>query len=154
LLLDVDYPSINGRAFEGASVKMKVAGSYWRGIQDVAYGDALEPNYVYELGSVAPIAMTRGQYKPDDVTITILRERADAIRTAISLQGLGGGWGLVPFQIIIHYDEPNNVPITDVLNGSRVIKASNDAKAGADALVEKWTIKPMNLSRNGLYLYK
>ena len=149
----VDYPLINGRAYEGASVKINILKTYWRGIQSIGYGDALEPNYVYELGSVAPIAMTVGQYKPDDVSLEVLRERADAIRLAIKKAG-GGGWGKYPMTITIHYDEVGNVPVTDILIGARVTKASNEAKAGADALIEKWTIKPMSLSRNGLYLYK
>jgi hypothetical protein len=151
---DVDYPLINGRALDGASVKIKLLGSYWRGLQAITYGDALEPNYVYELGSVAPIAMTTGQYKPDDVSLEVLRERADAIREAFKQKAPKLGWGLVPFQIIIHYDDVGTVPVTDVLTGTRVIKAGNDAKAGADALIEKWTIRPLSLRRNGHYLYR
>jgi hypothetical protein len=152
-MASTDYPLINGRAFEGASVKINILKKYWRGIQSIAYGDALEPNYVYELGSTAPIAMTTGQYKPDDLAIEVLRERADAIRLAIKQAG-GGGWGLYPMQIIVHYDESGNTPVTDIITGARVTKAGNDAKAGPDPLIEKWTIKPMSLSRNGLYLYK
>jgi hypothetical protein len=149
---DTDYPLINGRAFEGASVKIKMLGQYFRGIQSITYGDALEPNYVYELGSVAPIAMTRGQYKPDDIALEVIRERADAIRAAAASSGTA--WGLVPFTITIHYDEPGNSPVTDVIFGSRVTKVANDAKAGPDTLVEKWSLKPMTLKRNGSYLYK
>ncbi len=148
-----DYPLINGRAYEGASVKIRIVEQYWRGLQAIGYGDALEPNFVYELGSVAPVAMTRGQYKPDDVSLEIIRERADAIREAIKAKG-GGGWGLYEMQIHVHYDEVGNVPVTDIIYGTRVIKAGNDAKAGADALIEKWTMRPMKLSRNGHYLYQ
>lgn len=151
-MADTDYPLINGTAFEGASVKIRLLGEYYRGIQSITYADALEPNYVYELGSAEPIAMTRGQYKPDDIAFEILRERADAIRLAASQQNKA--WGLVPVQIHVHYDEPGNTPVTDKIFGARVTKVGNDAKAGADALVEKWTMKPMRLSRNGLYLYK
>lgn len=149
---DVEYPLINGVAFEGSSVQVKILKSYYRGIQSITYGDALEPGYVYELGSVEPIAMTVGQYKPDDIAIEILRERADAIRLALASNGLP--WGRFPFAITVHYDEPGNTPVTDVIYGSRVTKAANDAKAGPDALMEKWTVKPMKLKRNNLYLYK
>ena len=150
--MSTDYPLINGVAFEGASVKVKIFKAYYRGIQAITYGDALEPNYVYELGSVAPIAMTVGQYKPDDISVEILRERADAIRAALAANGLP--WGMFPFSITVHYDEPGNTPVTDVIYGSRVTKVGNDAKVGADAVVEKWTVKPMKLKRNGLYLYQ
>jgi len=151
-MANVDYPLINGVAWEGASVKIKILKSYYRGIQSITYGDALEPNYVYELGSVAPIAMTVGQYKPDDISIEVIRERADAIRAALAASGLP--WGRFPFQITVHYDEPGNTPVTDVIFGARVTKVGNDAKAGSEALMEKWTIKPMKLKRNGLYLYQ
>lgn len=147
-----DYPLINGQAFEGASVKIRMLGAYWRGLQGITYGDALAPNYVYELGSSEPIAMTRGQYAPDDVAIEILRERADAIRAAAAQQKKA--WGLVPIQIHVHYDEVGNTPVTDIIYGARVTKVGNDAKAGADALIEKWTMKPLRISRNGLYLHK
>lgn len=153
-MAQVEYPFINGNAFEGASVKIKLLGKYWRGIQSITYGDALEPNHVYELGSPAPIAMTRGQYKPDDIALEILRERADAIRAAAKQAAGKVGWGMLHFQIVVHYDEPGNTPITDVIIGSRVTKVGNDAKAGADALIEKWTLKPLSLKRNGTYLYK
>lgn len=151
-MADTDYPLINGRAFEGASVKIKLLKSYFRGIQSITYGDALEPSYVYQLGSAEPIAMTRGQYKPDDIALEILRERADAIRAAAAASGVP--WGLFPFSITIHYDEPGNTPVTDVIYGSRVTKVGNDAKAGPEALVEKWALKPMKLKRNNFYLYK
>lgn len=153
-MADLDYPIINGRAMDGAAVKIKLLGSYWRGITSITYGDALEPTHVYDLGGPAPIAMTTGQYKPDDVAIEILRERADAIRAAMKAKAPRLGWGMVPFTIIVHYDAPGSRPITDVILGSRVIKAGNDAKAGGDALIEKWTIKPMSLRRNSSYLYK
>lgn len=152
-----DYPYINGTAFEGASVKIKLFGAYWRGMQGISYGDALEPNYVYELGSVAPIAMTRGQYKPEDISIEIIRERADAIRSAAGAQASKlrvGGYGIVPFAIYVHYDEPGNTAVTDVITGARIIKVANDPKVGAEALQEKWTVRSLSLSRNGLFLYK
>src|SRR5580692_3759825 len=138
-MADVDYPLINGVAFEGSSVKIRILKSYYRGIQSITYGDALEPNYVYELGSVEPIAMTVGQYKPDDIAVEILRERADAIRAALAANGVP--WGMFPFAITIHYDEIGNTPVSDVISGSRVTKVGNEAKAGPEALMEKWTIK-------------
>lgn len=147
-----DYPSINGVALEGASVKIRILGKYYRGIQSIAYGDAMEPNHVYELGSSEPIAMTRGQYKPEDVSFEILRERADEIRADAAAQNKA--WGLVPVEIHVHYDEEGQAPRTDVIYGARVTKVGNDAKAGADALIEKWTMKPMRISRNGVFLHR
>jgi hypothetical protein len=151
-MADVDYPNINGRAFEGASVKIKMLGAYFRGLQSLDYDDALEPGYVYELGSVEPITMTRGQYKPGDVALQVIREQADRIRAEAAKKNQA--WGLVPIQIHVHYDEANNTPVTDIIYGARVTKVSNKTKAGPEALFEEWVMKPMKLSRNGLYLYK
>jgi hypothetical protein len=149
-MAELEYPLINGRAHDGSSVKIRLLGTYWRGFQAITYGDGISPNYVYELGSTVPIAKTRGQYAPEDMALEILRERADAIRAAAA--AVNKDLADLDFQILVHMQESTGAVSTDLISGAGITKIGNEAKAGGDALIEKWTVKPMLVKRNGTFL--
>ena len=137
-------PNINGREYSWASIEIRTDGEApIVGCVAIKYGDGVEEGMVYG-ASRQPIGRTRGKYKPEDSSVTLLES---AFRQVSSVPG----WMDRIRTITVQYSEPGMPTHTDVIEGARFLGAEGGGEEGTDALKREVKMSFLKLKRNGVY---
>jgi hypothetical protein len=133
----------------GAAAGALGASSLFAGVTEISYSDSLEPGIFRAIGSPEKLGMTRGIYDCE-ASLSMEKRYAQALMDTLATMG-GGGYGTVPFQVVVSYADIGLLPITDTLEGCRITKAEDQVQQGSsDALVVKLELALIKVLRNGV----
>lgn len=127
----ITYPAINGHRYSSASVEAVWNGQSFRGFKSLNYSDELMPADVY---GAAPqkLGRTRGK---QNATCSFVMYKEEFENFRLSLGAGGVGFGELIFNISVTIFEAGQIPVTDLIEGVRVTKATDDINTdSADAL--------------------
>lgn len=156
------FPSlldIEGYSFDGSCVKIGTGlVDLPNAIAKLSYGDGLEGiAYTRALGKVSPVAMTFGEYTPEDITMEVHAAYGDALRGVFA--PFGNVYDIVSslqaqYKAKLSIASPAGSLLTlptrtDTLDGFRIIKMSDPTETGGAALMEQWTCKCLKVRRSG-----
>lgn len=143
---------INGFQHSWSSTKCKIDGEHYAGLTKISWDEAIEEGMARGWGP-KPRGRTRGRYVPGQVSITMAKSSAQALKKALAQKSKGGkAYGTVVFPITLQYLEPDDTPITVEFRDCRILTASTANEEGADAAMEDLTISTMEILENGLSL--
>lgn len=147
-------PVINGNRFDFSSIKIKLNGKLYTGIQAIDYAPECIPGMVYGQSTAYPIGRTRGQLKTETASIEILREEFGDLST--DLQAIAGGLFEANFIITVAVGESlspsSGASQVDTIIGARFSRFNQSAKVGSDPLAVKLDFTFMNMLVNNLPL--
>lgn len=147
-----EFPVVNGRHYSWASAEINIDGQVYTGITSINYKEELKPSLVEGTG-VYPQGDTRGVYTCSaDMEMTL--HAANALRAALSAKQENGSVGLVRFAVLVYFAEGPDDPTHEVkIVNCRWQGADNsNAKGSADASLEKVTLHPWWLEKDGTRL--
>jgi len=140
----VSYPQINGHRYSFASIEAAFNGLLVPGFKSISYNDELTPADVYGTSS-NKIGRTKGKQNAA-CTFVMYKEEFENLRITLGVTGVG--YGETQFDIILTYFEVGQVPITDIIQGCRVTKTSEDSNAdSSDALTVSVECNVMRIIR-------
>lgn len=139
------YPNINGAAFDHSSSRIRLGGVIEKRVDDLTYAHGMEGVNKQFGTSVQPISRTRGQYKPDAVSITLHLEAWNDLRTR-----LGAGYLEAVWDLIAEYKESGAAFVKDTLKGCKITKVEKGSSQGGDHAVVKLTLDCMYVLENGV----
>ena len=128
--------TVSGTEFDGSCVTLTIAKTPFRVIS-LSYGDNVETEYVYEIGSQMPEAQTPGQYKPADGKIKMRGSVAREILTHFPQIGAANARTIG----VVSYTHPEVGSDSDALHGLRILGLSASVEASAKAMELEFTIK-------------
>lgn len=132
----------------GAAASALGASALFSGVQEISYSDSLEPGEFRAIGSAEVLGMTRGTYSTE-ASMTMEKRYAQMLIDTLGTIGKGG-YGVTSFQIVVSYADIGLAPITDTLEGCRIVKAEDSVQQGSsDVQVVKFELKLIKLLRNG-----
>ncbi len=141
----VDYPSINGRRYSWASVKVNVGARQFLGVKSINYTDKLDPTTIHGTGQNI-IGTTAGMYSADG-DVEFYQEEGEEL-----IHAIGNGWGNRALRIQIQFIDDLQPTSTHKLT-VRLIGAGNGGSEGSDALTYKFTMHFLDaIDRNGVRL--
>lgn len=139
--IDVD---LNTPQASWASIEVRTDGEApIVGILAVKYSDGIEETIVHA-GRRQPIGRTRGKYKVDEVSITLLEWAARAITSQ-------AGWMDRIRTIVVQYSEEGADTHTDVIEGVRFLGVDGGGEEGVDALKREIKCSALKIKRDGVY---
>ncbi len=139
----VDKPTINGIAYDYASIEVQVDGVQYIQVQDVAYNDSCEPGEGYGTHPQA-VVVTTGQYKAEG-SMSLYLEAAELLRTA-----LGAGFMVKTFDVVINFAPTGKNMVTHKLLGCRIKRVDDSHAQGTDAIKEKFDLRVTKIERGGI----
>jgi hypothetical protein len=141
----VRYPIVNGNAFGPASAEVDLRGKTYLGIPTLNFADELQQEDADGNGSVA-VGKVVGKYIATCDFEMLLHE------SKLFFADLGPGYGTVPFNIGCTFTEQPGAGITTVeIIGATVMKRESGYSKGANAIVDKITVKVIvPIRRDGL----
>jgi hypothetical protein len=145
-MANIPYPLVNGQRHSWSSIEARIAGQIVLGFTEINYSPTLEPGIVRGAGSL-PIGMTRGNAE-FDADFTILLEEFNNLVTI-----LGERFMLVPFDIVVSYDESDSglSTIVDTIQNCRITKIEASNSSGTtDGTARKCTVKHIGILLNGV----
>lgn len=140
---------VNGLYYDFTSIEFAIAGvGVQANVTEINYSDGMDPG-VFRGTSSIPRGRTRGPYDAEgDFTIYI--EDFEAIKLALAAMGKGG-FMMASFGVGVSYREVSGtLPITDMLEGCRIVRLENSHSEGNDALVVKVQLSVMHILHNGV----
>lgn len=113
------------------------------GIVAVKYSDGVEETIVHA-GRRQPIGRTRGKYKVEEVSLTLLEWSARAIVSR-------AGWMDRIRTIVVQYGEEGAATHTDVIEGVRFTGIDGGGEEGTDPLKREIKCSALKIKRDGVY---
>ena len=149
-----DRVRINGVQHSWGSIVVKIDGDRYTGFTAISYGDSRERTKAYGLGRhQAPRGRSRGKYATDPVSLTGWKSSVQQLREALARKGRGRSYGDVVFEVVVHYVERDDLPITVEIEECVWAKNATSDEEGPDPLKEEIELDCMRIRRNGLVLY-
>ena len=143
----LEYPVVNGNAYEWSDSTIYVAEIPIIGTKEIAYNWTMKPELVYGTHP-APFAMTRGKLELSGSVTLYLREIKELRDT------LGDGFAEVFFAVRVQYDMGDGKVITDEMNMCRLSSEDYSASSGPEALARKCDLAYLDLVLDGKRPYK
>lgn len=137
---------INGREYDHSSHRIRILGVAWPGVESINYAHGRDGSAYVHGTSSTPVARTRGQYKPDDVSIEMAKSQWDQLRTLLGAIG----WMERVFDVIVEAEEiPGPGVSVDTLKSCKIKKVDHSSGAGGAASMVKLTIECMMVLESG-----
>lgn len=150
-----EYVLVNGKVFDHASVLLHIDGEKIVGYKSIKYGHKRTGAKVTIGGrNRAPKAFTNGTYEAEDVTVSLLRDTARALRDKIATGSADGtSYGEKKFPIVVQQVEPGLPAIVDAFPTCRLAGDGGGTDDNADPHYEDVTFQVLYLKRNGKTLH-
>jgi len=136
--MGLQYPNINGRAFDFSSIEIVADGQIFTGVSEISYSQTLEPGILRGTSS-AKLARTRGEYNAEG-SLSMYLEEYQLLRAA-----LGAAFMERSFLITVAYTAIGATLQSDQLIGCRITAVEDSHSAGSDALVKAITLDIMEI---------
>lgn len=152
-----DQVRINNSMYSWASIEVKVDGDIFHGFTSIGYEDSRERVHAYGMGRAhAPRGRTSGKYTPGPASLSGPKSSVRALLKKLAEAGTGKktSFGDTVFQIVVQYNEPDEVPITDELVDCVVTKVGASHEEGPDPLEEELELHVMKIVRDGRTLHR
>lgn len=114
----ISYPDINGHRYSFASIEATFNGLLFAGFTEISYGNSLAPGDVYGTSS-NKLGRTKGK-QDSKCSFTMYKSEFENLR--LTLGAAGVAYGETPFNITVTYFELGQVPITDLIEGIRIVE--------------------------------
>jgi len=151
----IEFVLVNGKVFDHSSVLLHIAGEKVVGFKSIKYGHKRTRGKVTVGGrNRAPRAFTRGTYEADDVTISLLRDSARALRDRLAQKsGSTTSYGEGKFPIVCQQVEAGLPPIVDSFPTCTIMSDGGGTDDNADPHYEDVVFQVLHLKRNGKTLH-
>src|SRR6185312_10073383 len=147
----ISYPLINGVRHSWASVEANVAGQIYY-ITSINYSRERKRTMV-KVNHPDPVAKTRGE-NDYDADVEMLLAEFNALQAALVAQanalGLNGGYGDVPFKIVVSYTEAGLDTVTDTILGCKMDSTDASNTQRTDPTKRKFKTNPLKIIYNGI----
>jgi hypothetical protein len=146
----IQYPLVNGVRHSFASIEAKIAGQIYL-VTGVNYSRKRSRTMV-RANHPDPVGKTQGsnEYSCD---IELLLAEFNALQAALIAQAnaanLNGGYGNLPFQIVVQYTENGLDTVTDTILGCTFDSTESSNAEGTDATKRKVELNPLKILFNG-----
>lgn len=138
---------INGQHYSWADITIKLPGGLDIDIQSIEYGDEVEKELAYGLGSM-PKGFGRGNYKPS-CKLSMVRD--DYNRFADWCKSRGKAlYDVTLDKIVVCYAQEGEPTITDVISKATILKVDTKAAQNDKTLPVDMELLPMEIIRDGL----
>jgi hypothetical protein len=159
-----DFVRVNDSIYSWNSCRFILGLTPYIGVKSLDFADSIDAPLVYAARrDGVPLGTPSGKYAVGDVKLVMLRDSADAWTSELALLapafgGLPGDVGVTRFPIVVQVSEvvPSLVglPIqTSVLETCRIIGQHEAQDEGTGELVTEFTIRALQLTRNGKRLW-
>ncbi len=143
-------PFINGHRYSFHSIEITALGKQFFGVTRIAYASSLKPGHVRGSDNEL-IGRTEGDAAEHRAEMEMLEHECDVL-----IKALGPGWGLVPFDVTVQFDErliydkdsehkPQGVK-THSLLGCRITERDMQAEEGPEAATVRLTLDPVTIT--------
>jgi hypothetical protein len=140
-------PFINGREYDHSScrVRMGIVPLPQDGVKSISYSHGREGEAYVHGTSAVPLARTRGQYKPGDISLEMYKSQWDQFRTLFGPAFLDRS-----FEMTVETQEiPGPGFQMDLLRGCKIKNVEKGTSEGGEAAVVKLTLSCMLVIENG-----
>ena len=143
--MPTDNPNINGVEYDHSSCRFRIDGVVETRVKDINYGASREGAQYIHGTSFQPLAETRGQYKPKEVSLTLYRAAWDALVDRFGTQLMAKR-----FPITVERAEAGMPFRKDSIVGCRIKDHEDSSAEGGEAAVTKVTLTCLYVLPNGV----
>jgi hypothetical protein len=141
-------PFINGHRFSFASIDVIANGRLFYGVTRIAYGSSLKPGSIRG-SDTERIGRTPGESE-HKCEMEMYQHEFQAL-----IESLGAGWGLVPFDVVVAFDERNRYDndsagepegvVTHSILGCRITDVDLSSQEGTEANKVRLVLDPVTI---------
>ncbi len=126
--VDTQTVLINGRAYDWASLKLRLLGQLVLGVTAVSYEETQEKVNNYGAGTL-PVSRGLGKIEPK-ASLTLEMKELERIMASAKAQGLQRLQDIPPFPVVVAYLNEANVVVTHTLNNCEFTNNKREVKSG------------------------
>jgi len=139
------FPNINGVAYDHSSCAVRIDGIIEKRVDSLNYGHGVEGINKQYGTSRQPISRTRGQYRPDEVTLVLHLAAWNELRAR-----WGAGFMEKVFDVISEYKEDGEAFVKDTIKGCKIQHVGKETSQGGEHVTVELTLDCMYVLENGI----